>query len=61
MRDVIRTALGVFLGILAIVVVLNLPAIIDWTSGVITGWDSTAKANHEKQLELNRKYVDRLP
>jgi hypothetical protein len=53
---VIKVALGTFIGIiLALYMFPNLPHIWDSTSGVATGWDAHAKAEYERQLEINRE------
>ena len=55
---ILKIALGVFLGIMAVLLVINFSAVTDYVVGAITGWDAQAKAEYQQSLELNRKYLE---
>ncbi len=58
LRQMLMIAGGVALGILVVMLLLNVGRVTDKVVGSITGWDDTAKAEYQHQLELNRQFVE---
>jgi hypothetical protein len=58
MKHLMTIAGRALLGVLLIVIVLNLPRLLDNAAGELTGWDDGTKQMYADQVALNNQYVE---